>query len=136
MTLALKTAVCFLRTFNPELLSFYPLSFCLDHQRQQSLLSNCQLIEPFSLDLEGATCFVDFGCCILSMVLIVSEFMYFKTLSIEEFLFEYQTFYVFGFIRDVFWKPNFYALSPVCNFFGEPKKTESLFAFQHHYSFN
>ena len=52
--------------------------------------------------------------------------MYSKPLIIEEFLFAYRTFYLFGFIRDVFWKLNFYALSPVYNFFGESKKPESL----------
>ena len=72
--------------------------------------------------------FVDFGCCILRMVLTANKFMHSKPLSIEEFLFAYRIFYLFGFIRDVFWKLNFYALSPVCNFFGENKKPDSLLA--------
>ena len=52
--------MCFLRTFDPRVVFFYPLPLCYDHQQQQSLLSNSQLIEPFLpltwLDLEGATC--------------------------------------------------------------------------------
>ena len=79
--------------------------------------------------------FFDFGCCILRMVLTANKFIYSKPLSIEELLFAYRTFYDFGFFRDVLWKLNFCALSPVCNFFGEAKKTESLLAFPHHYSF-
>ena len=59
--------------------------------------------------------------------------MYSKPFSIEEFLFAYWTFYISAFPGDVFWKLNFYALSPVCNFFGEAKKTESLLALRHHY---
>ena len=77
--------------------------------------------------------FLDFGCCILRMVLTANKFMYSKPLSIEEFSFAYRTFYVFGFIRDVFWKLNFYALSPVCNFFAEATKSKILLAFRHHY---
>ena len=53
----------FYEHLTPGLLSFYPLPLCLDHQRQQSLPSNLQLVEPFfttdsafSVDLEGATC--------------------------------------------------------------------------------
>ena len=79
--------------------------------------------------------FVDFGCCILRMVLTANKFMYSNPLSIEEFLFAYPTFYFFLFFRDVFWKLNFYALSPICNLFGEALKNESLLAFRHHYSF-
>ena len=79
--------------------------------------------------------FAYFGCCILRMVLTANKFMYSKPLSIEKFLFAYRTFYFFGFISDIFWKLNFYALSPMCNFFDKAKKTESLLAFRHHYSF-
>ena len=66
--------------------------------------------------------FVDFGCCMLRMVLTANKFMYSKPLCIEEFLSAYRSFYVVGFITDVLWKLNFNALSPVCNFFGEAKK--------------
>ena len=134
--------MCFLRTFDPRVAFFYPLPLCVDRQWQQSLLSNSQLIEPF-LPLTQRTTdwsrrcnmFVDFGCCISRMFLTSTKFMYSNPLSVKEFLFANRILYVFGFIRDVFYKLNFNALSPVCNLFGETKKTKSLLAFWHHYSF-
>ena len=71
--------------------------------------------------------FVYFGCCILRMVLAANKFMYSKPLSIEKFLFAYRTFYFFGFISDIFWKLNFYAHSPMCNFVEEAKKKQVSF---------
>ena len=71
--------------------------------------------------------FAYFGCCILRMVLTANKFMYSKPLSIEKLLFAYRTFYFFGFISDIFWKLNFYALSPMCNVFDKARKTRASF---------
>ena len=86
-------------------------------------------------DLEGATCLLISAVAYRGCSWCSTKFMYSNPLSIEEFLFAFRILYVFGFIRDVFCKLNFNALSSVCNLFGEAKKTKSLLAFWHHYSF-
>ena len=73
--------------------------------------------------------FVDFGCCILRMALTANKFTYSKSLSIEEFLFAYRTFYVFGFIREVFWKLSFYVLSLCVISLEKPKKPRVFWRF-------